>query len=123
MAAARGARRTLEPQAGRLSPVDAAQAEADAPDGAVEVLLDGIPVRLLPSGQWRSSALRALNEGNFDVWAEKVLADDESRKTWLDIDPTMDQVERFLENWRAATGQDRGESRASRRSSTSTVRR
>jgi hypothetical protein len=111
---------------GRLTPADAAQAEAcddTDDDGATVVPLAGEQIRIKPAGQWRSSAVRAMREGDFDRWAESSLADKESWATWQDIDPTIDEVEAMLRAWQTTTGQDPGESRASRRSSRSTARR
>lgn len=120
-------KKTLTPgPGGRLTPVEAAQAEADdatADDGSTAVTLAGEQIRIKPAGQWRSSAIRAMTQGNFDGWAESSLADDESWETWQDVDPTIDQVEDMLREWRAATGQDTGKSRASHGSSKRTARR
>jgi hypothetical protein len=120
-------KKTLTPgPGGRLTPVEAAQVEAEddtTEDGATAVTLAGEQIRIKPSGQWRSSAIRALSGGNFDAWAESSLADDDSWETWQDIDPTIDQVETMLREWRTATGQSPGESGPSRRSSKRTARR
>lgn len=125
-AARRKPTRTLEPDGGRLKPVEAAEAEATAEvddDGSVQVGLAGEQIKIKPAGQWRSSAMTALSNGQFDQWAETSLADDKSWETWQRIDPTLSAVEDMLQEWRVATGQDPGESRASRRSSRRTARR
>jgi hypothetical protein len=106
-----------------LDAVEALEGEVlDADDGAVEVPLVDETVRVKPLNEWRSSASRALREGDFDTWAEKCLAGD-GYDTWLDLDPTLAEVEDFFTAWGAATGQDTGKSRASRRSSKRTARR
>jgi hypothetical protein len=100
------------------------------PEGTVTVRLvtddtddDGEPVRIIPPGLWRSSAMRALNQGDFDRWAEGVLFGPDYAEVWRDLDPTNDDVAAFMKSYREAVGQSAGESRASRRSSRSTARR
>lgn len=97
---------------------DLAALEADAhtaPSDNVAVDLDGTALRVLPMRKWRSSAVRALRSGDFDLWAEKCLADD-GWTLWQAIDPTMEDVETFFADWSKATGQSVGNSSASPRS-------
>lgn len=127
MTAARAPRKLVPASGGRLEPVEDLEAEVDAEqdpvDATVPVLLDGETVQVLPVRQWRSSATRALREGDFDSWAEKCLTDDSYKTVWQDIDPTIEQVEQFFVNWQAATGTDPKASGRSRSSSKGTRRR
>lgn len=127
MTAARAPRKLAPTAGGRLEPVEDLEAEVDAEqdpaDVTVPVLLDGETVEVLPVRQWRSSATRALREGDFDSWAEKCLAGDSYEKVWQEIDPTIEQVEQFFVNWQAATGADPKASARSRSSSKGTRRR
>jgi hypothetical protein len=106
----------------KLSPVEAVEAEVDAADQPVEVTLGDTTVRVKPTGQWRSSGVSAMRQGDFTAWAQTCLVE-EDVEVWNDVDPTMDECEVFFREWGAATGQSQGESRASRRSSRSTARR
>jgi hypothetical protein len=121
--------KTLAPDgAGRLTPVDAARAEVEAEqddtgDGSIKVFLADEPIWIKPPGEWRTSAIEALQSGNFSVWARTSLATPEDVETWEDVDPTVSQVEAMLREWQTASGQAVGESRASRRSARSTGRR
>jgi hypothetical protein len=107
----------------KLSPLEAVEAEVDAGDGTVEVTLADTRVRVKPVGAWRSSGVSAMRQGDFTAWAETCLATPDDVAVWLEVDPTLDECEVFFREWGAATGQDQGESRASRRSSRSTARR
>jgi hypothetical protein len=101
-----------------LSKVEAIEAEVDAEtDDTIEVPLCDTTVRVLPAGEWRSSAVRALRSGDYDSWAEECLAGDDYADVWQPLDPVLNEVEAFFEAWKDATGQDAGKSRASRRSS------
>lgn len=107
--------------------LDAAQAEADQ-DAAdfITLPLKDIEVRVLPVQDWPSSAMRALNGGDFDTWAEKCLVDDDAGddyQKWSDLDPTIGQVEEFFLAWEEQSGQNRGKSPAAARSSRRTRRR
>jgi hypothetical protein len=99
--------------------LEAIEGEVLDGDGSVEVKLRNETVRVLPLFEWRTSATRAMREGDFDSWAEKCLVDGDY-EVWTDVDPKIREVEEFFEAWQEATGQDRGKSRASRRSSKST---
>ncbi len=98
-------------------PTAAERAKAEArkagptPDCDV-VDLDGHPLSVLPTADWRSSAIRALADNNFDVWAQGCLTS-ESYAVWRVIDPTLRQCEEFFAAWKNRTGQDPGESSAS----------
>jgi hypothetical protein len=104
----------------------AVQADADAGTGvvAVELVTEAgrEVVHVLPVNKWKSSSLRAVREGNFDVWAEKALEGD-GYAAWQRLDPDMDEVAAFLTAWTDGSGQDTGKSSASSRSSKTTARR
>lgn len=91
-----------------------AKAEArkgEAPAGDT-VDLAGHPLSVLPTADWRASAIRALADNNFDVWAQGCLSR-ESYAVWREVDPTLRQCEQFFADWKNRTGQDPGESSAS----------
>lgn len=99
-----------------MADIAALQADAEtAPSANVAVDLDGTALHVLPMRKWRSSAVRALRSGDFDLWAEKCLADG-GWTLWQAIDPTMEDVEAFFAAWSKATGQSVGNSSASPRS-------
>jgi hypothetical protein len=101
---------------------EAIEAEAVAGEGPVTVELAGEPIEVLPVRQWRSSALRALREGDFEDWAERSLTENGHEK-WLEVDPTIEEVEAFFEAWGEKSGERVGKSSPSRRSSTRTRKR
>jgi hypothetical protein len=114
-------------QRGEQSALEAVQAEADLPDdGSVVVELSTdegkAGITIPPAGQWKTRATRALTGGNFDEWAEIVLSDADFA-TWVDLDPTLDDVSRFFTEWQASSGADLGKSRSLRTSLRSTARR
>lgn len=97
-------------------------AEREAKGELVQGELAGKPIWVKPVRQWRASALHALREGDLMAWAEATLSDDDW-DTWLDVDPTIDEIEEFFKTINAGLGTDPGNSRASRRSSRNTRRR
>lgn len=103
-------------------PEDAPAQQREAMAGYAKGFLDGREIEVPPVNLWRSSAMRALNTGDFETWAEKVLAESDY-ETWTDVDPNMDQINEFFESLGDQLGTDRGNSRASRRSSARTRRR
>jgi hypothetical protein len=105
-----------------VSATEAIEAEVAAGDESVAVDLAGETLYVKPVRQWRSSALRALRDGDFEAWAETSL-DEESAEAWVDIDPTVEQVEQFFTDWGKLSGQTMGKSSTSRRSSTRTRKR
>jgi hypothetical protein len=95
--------------------MDRLQAEATVDQSSpVTVQLDGHDVVIRPLRKWRSSAVTALREGNFEVWARTSL-DEDSRALWQRIDPTIDDIETMFAQWAELTGQSPGESPASQR--------
>lgn len=75
-----------------------------------------------PVKQWRASALHALREGDFETWA-KITLEDDDWDAWQAVDPTMEDIEKFFASVNPGLGTDRGNSRASRRSSKTTRKR
>lgn len=113
--------------AAEQTPLEAVQAEAALPeDGSAVVELStdegSGDITIPPAGKWKTRATRALTSGNFDEWAEIVLSDTDYQ-TWVDLDPTLDDVSRFFTDWKTSTGADLGKSRNSRSSLRSTARR
>lgn len=95
---------------------EAMQADAQLdPNEPVTVLLDGVPCRVQPMRDWRSSGVHALRTGDFERWAETCLVEDDYANVWAAIDPTLDMIETFLETWKEVTGNNTGKSRALRR--------
>lgn len=95
-------------------------AEKEAKRELVQGELAGRPIFVPPTKQWRSSALHALRNGDFQSWAEAVL-DDDDYDTFVELDPTLEQIEDFFEVINPKL--QSGNSRASRRSSRRTQRR
>ena len=54
------------------------------------VRIDGVVIHIQHAAAWSSSAMRAAGVGNWEEWAESVIADKEEFGHWLDAD---------LENW------------------------
>lgn len=100
-------------------PVDklaVAQSEVlDDPDGIRLVeLIPGTTVRVLPPRMWRVSSLTAMRQGDFDKWASKALASTEDYEIFMDVDPTLDQIEGFMKRLNEESGE--GNSKNSSRS-------
>jgi hypothetical protein len=73
-----------------------------------------------PIGRWKSSARNALfTRGDDAAWAVTTLSPDDVER-WMSLDPTKDEAEEFIADFYRLAGQNLGESRASRRSSTRT---
>lgn len=108
-----------------MEPLKAVEADAATTDGATVTLTSEageFSVMVPPPGRWRTRANRALRQGDFDEWAELVLSA-EDYASWVEADPTNDDVSRFFEAWGEATGENRGKSRRSTSSSRSTAKR
>lgn len=97
-------------------------AENEAQGKRVQGELAGRMVSVPPVKQWRSSALKALRDGDFETWA-KVTLDDDGWEHWQEIDPTLQQVEDYFTAINPGLGTNPGNSRASRRASARTRRR
>lgn len=85
---------------------------------------DGVTkdVRALPATRWRASALRAINQGDFDGFMERVLHEDDY-DVYVELDPDGETVQRFAEDVSAATREALGKSGGPSRSSKNTQRR
>jgi len=109
-----------------MTELEAVQSDAQAPpDGVMVPLVTAnadVSVLVPPPGRWRTRANRALRVGDFDEWAELVLSG-QDYAAWVEADPTNDDVETFFRAWKDASGEDKGKSSASQRSSRSTARR
>jgi hypothetical protein len=107
--------------------IEAARAqenEADLDDGYVTVPLagyDGVTkdVRTMPANRWRASALRCLNQGDFDGFFAGVLHEDDY-DIYEELDPTTDGIGKFAEAASRASGEALGKSSGPRPSSRST---
>jgi hypothetical protein len=107
-----------EPETG-----DAAAAQdIEANRHYVTVALVDEPVRVIPPGAWRQSWQTALAQGNFPLFAEKVIHPDDL-DLYYDIDPTNDEFGQFVQDAGALAGESLGKSRGRGRSSRSTRRR
>jgi hypothetical protein len=97
----------------------AAEREAKAQElGATAVPLEGIGGRtdvvyVLPNDQWPSWSMSRLQVGDFEAWAERCLAPGYYDEVWLDLDPTMGQVNDMFKALREINGTDSGKSRLS----------
>ncbi|MFF9175984.1 hypothetical protein [Streptomyces sp. NPDC014793] len=105
----------------------AQETEAELDDNYVTVPLvgfDGVTkdVRTMPASHWRASALRCLNQGDFDGFFELVLHEDDY-SIYEELDPTTDGIGKFAEAASRATGEALGKSSGPRPSSRSTRRR
>jgi hypothetical protein len=105
----------------------AQETEADLDDGYVTVPLagyDGVTkdVRTMPANRWRASALRCLNQGDFDGFFAGVLHEDDY-DIYEELDPTTDGIGKFAEAASRASGEALGKSSGPRPSSRSTRRR
>lgn len=101
---------------------DATPQEREALAGYATGILDDRKIEVPPVNLWKSSGMRALNQGDFETWAERVLSD-KDYDAWCEVDPNLDQINEFFESIGDQLGTDRGNSRASRRSSNRTRRR
>lgn len=92
----------------------AADGAEPLPVGVIVLPLAGkAKIRLRPPGQWRSSAMRAINNGDWDTWASMCLYADDYEAVWLVIDPTNDEVLDLLTDIRDTGALNLGELRAS----------
>jgi hypothetical protein len=104
------------------APSTASAAEKEVRGELIQGNLAGKTVYVRPVKQWRASALHALREGDLMGWAEATLSDDDW-DVWLEVDPTIEEIEGFFASINPGLGTDPGNSRRSRRSSTRTRRR
>ncbi|MFI8191342.1 hypothetical protein ACIF8T_21405 [Streptomyces sp. NPDC085946] len=120
------ARRTAEP----VDVVEAAEPEVTAADAQeieaeghyVTAELCGEEVQVIPPSAWRASWQRALNQGQIDFFAEKILHP-EDYDFYLEVDPTLEEWLTFVEDASNRSGESLGKSRPRSRSGGSTRRR
>ena len=111
----------VEPEVDEVE-VSAAEAQEIEADGYVTAELCGQEVLVVPPSMWRTSWQRALNAGQIDTFAEKVLHPDDY-EYYLEVDPTMNEWIAFVEDASARSGEPMGKSRGRSRSGRPTRRR
>lgn len=104
------------------TPSTSSAAEKEVRGELIQGTLAGKTVYVRPVKQWRASALHALREGDLMAWAEATLSDDDW-DVWIEVDPTVEEIQEFFASINTGLGTDPGNSRRSRRSSTRTRRR
>ena len=102
--------------------VSAADAQEIEADGYVTAELCGEEVQVIPPSMWRASWQRALNQGQIDFFAQKILHPD-VYEFYLEVDPTMEDWLTFVEDASSKAGESLGKSRARSRSGGRTRRR
>lgn len=75
-------------------------------------------VTVKPAEDWPAMAIRAVNNGDYDTWAEECLAGDDYA-VWTTVKPTLRECNEFFADLKDQRV-DAGKSQASRRSSTPT---
>lgn len=106
-----------------LEPLSDAEAqEMEATGHHITVELCGEPVRVVPSGAWRSSAQRKLRVGDLDGFMAAVLHEDDY-DLYEDLDPTQAEFIQFVDDANELSGEPRGKSRGPQQSSRRTRRR
>ncbi|MEF9521255.1 MULTISPECIES: hypothetical protein [Streptomyces] len=111
----------MEPETDDVE-VSAAEAQEIEADGYVTATLCGEDVQVVPPSMWRTSWQRALNQGQIDVFAEKVLHPDDY-EYYLEVDPMLEEWMAFVEDASAKSGESLGKSRGRSRSGRPTRRR
>lgn len=89
--------------------------ETEALGHYVTAELSGKTLEIIPSGAWRQSTMRLLKANELDDFFEDVLSP-ESYELYLDLDPTNDELGRFLEAAGSASGEPVGKSSGPNRS-------
>lgn len=102
--------------------VSAAEAQEIEADGYVTAELCGEEVQVIPPSMWRASWQRALNQGQIDFFAQKILHPDDY-EYYLEVDPMMEEWLSFVEDASNKAGESLGKSRARSRSGGRTRRR
>ncbi|MFF8100189.1 hypothetical protein ACF07S_10495 [Streptomyces sp. NPDC016640] len=102
--------------------VSAADAQEIEAAGYVTVELCGEEVQVIPPAGWRASWQRALNAGQIDFFAEKVLHPDDY-DYYLEADPTVQEFQEFVAEAAERSGESLGKSVARSRSGGRTRRR
>lgn len=87
----------------------------------IEVPLGDKTIRIKPPMDWRDSALDALMQGRYRVWASTSLVNDEAKgkdgkitgsddfEIWKSVDPTMGQILDLMVAYRNSGGVGLGE--------------
>jgi len=108
----------------------AQEIEAATPDGYVSTVMtatvDGVDVEadvvaLMP-GRWKASAMRVLRGGDMDAFMSVILTED-GYDTYLELDPTQDQITEFMADLSKVSGETVGKSSGRPGSSRRTRRR
>ncbi|WP_282083970.1 hypothetical protein [Streptomyces tendae] len=102
--------------------VSAAEAQEIEADGYVTAELCGQEVLVVPPSMWRTSWQRALNQGQIDLFAEKVLHPDDY-EYYLEADPMLEEWLDFVADASAKSGEPLGKSGGRSRSGRPTRRR
>lgn len=79
------------------------------------VKIDDVVVHILHAAEWPSSSMRAATRGDWDVWADGVIPDDDERNAFIDADLANYQLEAVFELCGKAANAKAGKSRRSRR--------
>ena len=107
------------------APTDVTPAEAqeiEATGHFVTAALCGKDLEIVPPGAWRQSWQRKLKAGDMDAFLEMVLSPD-SYETYLELDPTNDEIGEFLNDAGEAAGEPMGKSSGPSASSRRTRKR
>jgi hypothetical protein len=103
-----------------VTPAEAQEIEASGHYITLEMC--GKPMEVIPSGAWRQSSMRLLKAGEMDDFLEDVLSP-ESFDLYMDLNPTNDEINTFLEDSGAASGESVGKSSGPTRSQRRTRKR
>lgn len=103
-----------------VTPAEAQETEAGG--HYITTTFAGKDVECVPSGAWRQSTMRKLRTGDIDGFMEDVLSPD-SYDTYLDLDPTNDEVAEFANAAGEASGEQMGKSSGPQASSRRTRKR
>ncbi|MGV9546858.1 hypothetical protein [Streptomyces ardesiacus] len=96
--------------------------EIEATEGYATAELCGVDLRVKDAMRWRPSHMRALRQSDFDTWAAGVLHEDDVQ-TFIEIDPTFEEIFDFVGRAGEAVGEPVGKSSARARSSRTTRKR
>lgn len=103
-----------------VTPAEAQKIEANG--HYVTATLCGKELEAMPAGTWRQSTMRKLRAGDMDAALEDILSPD-SYETYLDLDPTNDEIGEFLNEAGEGSGESVGKSSGPKGSPRSTRRR
>ena len=114
------------PEQTEPTPAEAQELEADDRRYVTVPLAghDGVvkDVRCVPSGRWRASAIRALNQGDIDAFMQTNLHEDDY-DIYVDLDPDMDAFGHFAAEVARRSGESVGKSSGPSRSGRNMRRR